>query len=55
MALAIRFDGLIRRGDVANQAELARLGHVTRVYRAFVTAATVKKSPVLPETRAAGR
>ena len=29
MALAIRFDGLIRQGDIANQAELARLGHVT--------------------------
>jgi len=30
MALAIRFDQLIRDGIVANQAELARLGHVTR-------------------------
>ena len=30
MALAIRFDGLIRSGAVADQAELARLGHVTR-------------------------
>lgn len=30
MALAIRFDQLIRDGVVANQAELARLGHVTR-------------------------
>ena len=30
MALAIRFDGLIRDGVVADQAELARLGHVTR-------------------------
>lgn len=30
MALAIRFDGLVRRGQVADQAELARLGHVTR-------------------------
>jgi hypothetical protein len=30
MALAIRFDGLVRRGEVADQAELARLGHVTR-------------------------
>lgn len=30
MALAIRFDGLIRAGTVADQAELARLGHVTR-------------------------
>ena len=30
MALAIRFDGLIRDGVVKDQAELARLGHVTR-------------------------
>ena len=30
MALAIRFDDLIRSGKVADQAELARLGHVTR-------------------------
>lgn len=30
MALAIRLDGLIRDGVVADQAELARLGHVSR-------------------------
>jgi hypothetical protein len=30
MALAIRFDGLIRDGVVADHADLARLGHVTR-------------------------
>ena len=30
MALAIRFDELIRAGAVADYAELARLGHVTR-------------------------
>lgn len=30
MALAIRFDQLIRDGVVADQAVLARLGHVTR-------------------------
>jgi hypothetical protein len=30
MALAIRFDQFIRDGVVADQAELARLGHVTR-------------------------
>jgi len=30
MALAIRFEGLIQAGDVADYAELARLGHVTR-------------------------
>lgn len=30
MALAIHFDGLIRQGGVANQADLAQLGHVSR-------------------------
>ncbi|HMN39504.1 MAG TPA: hypothetical protein PKE29_01570 [Phycisphaerales bacterium] len=30
MALAIRFDGLIRDGEVRDLAEVARLGHVTR-------------------------
>ena len=30
MALAIRFDGLIREGEVRDLAEIARLGHVTR-------------------------
>ena len=30
MALAIRIDGLIRDGVVADQADLARLGHVSR-------------------------
>ncbi len=30
MALAIRFDQLIREAKVKNQAELARLGHVSR-------------------------
>jgi hypothetical protein len=30
MALAIRLDGLVRDGVVTDQAELARLGHVTR-------------------------
>jgi hypothetical protein len=30
MALAIRSDELIRRGEVKDYAELARLGHVTR-------------------------
>jgi len=30
MALAIRFDGMIRDGEVADYAELARLAHVTR-------------------------
>jgi hypothetical protein len=30
MALAIRFDHLLRTGQVGSQAELARLGYVTR-------------------------
>jgi hypothetical protein len=30
MALALRFEGLIREGVVADYSELARLGHVTR-------------------------
>jgi len=30
MALAIRFDQLLREGKVANQSELARLAHVTQ-------------------------
>jgi len=30
MALAIRFEGLIQRGEVTDYAELARLGHVSR-------------------------
>jgi len=30
MALAIRFDKLIRSGEVADYADLARLGHVSR-------------------------
>jgi hypothetical protein len=30
MALAIRFEGLVRDGHVADYADLARLGHVTR-------------------------
>ena len=29
MALALRFEELVRTGAVANRAELARLGHVT--------------------------
>jgi len=30
MALAIKFEEMIRRGEVRDYAELARLGHVTR-------------------------
>ena len=30
MALALRFEGLLARGEVRDYAELARLGHVTR-------------------------
>jgi len=30
MALAIKFEGMIRRGEVANYSELAQLAQVTR-------------------------
>lgn len=30
MALAIRFDDLVRRGEVEDYADIARLGHITR-------------------------
>jgi hypothetical protein len=30
MALAIRFQGMLERGEVKDYAELARVGHVTR-------------------------
>ena len=30
MALAIRFEGMLKRGEVKDYAELARVGHVTR-------------------------
>ena len=30
MALAIRFDRLIKEGEITDQADLARLGHVSR-------------------------
>ena len=30
MALAIRFEAMLASGEVSDQAELARLGHVTR-------------------------
>jgi hypothetical protein len=30
MALAIRFEGLIKQGEVRDYADLARLGHITR-------------------------
>ena len=30
MALAVKFDGLVRCGQITSYAELARLGHVTR-------------------------
>jgi hypothetical protein len=37
MALAIRFEDLISAGAVANYAELARLGHVTRARISQIT------------------
>ena len=32
MALAIRFDHLIKSGQITDQADLARLGHVSRAH-----------------------
>ena len=37
MALALRFEHLVRQGAVASYAELARLGHVTRARVSQVT------------------
>ncbi len=37
MALAIRFEQLIRAGEVTGQAELATLGHVTRARLSQIT------------------
>jgi hypothetical protein len=37
MALAIRFDDLIRSGEVTGYAELARLGHVSRARLSQIT------------------
>ncbi len=36
-ALALRFDGLVRTGAVANYSEIALLGHVTRAWVSQVT------------------
>ena len=59
MALAIRFDGSIRDGVVKDQAELAKLGHVTRAtltqIMAFLNLAPDIQEAILtvptPETR----
>ena len=48
MALAIRFDQLIRDGVVADQAELARLGHVSRA-RLTQIMALLQLSPEIQE------
>ena len=37
MALAIRCEELVRRGEVADYADLARLGHVTRARMTQIT------------------
>lgn len=49
MALAIRFDALIRDGVVADQAELARLGHVSRA-RVTQILALLSLAPDIQET-----
>jgi hypothetical protein len=48
MALALRFDQLIRDGVVADQADLARLGHVTRARVAQIMN-LLQLAPVLQE------
>lgn len=40
MALAIKFEGLVERGEVADYAELARLGGVTRARLTQIMALT---------------
>lgn len=37
MALAIRYEGFVRDGVVADYAELARLGHITRARMSQIT------------------
>jgi hypothetical protein len=60
MALAIRFDQLIRDGAVADQAELARLGHVTRarltqIMNLLCLAPDIQEAMLFLPARAQGR
>ena len=48
MALAIRLDDLIRRGEIRDYAEIARLGHVTRA-RVTQIMALINLAPDLQE------
>lgn len=48
MALAIKFDGMIRRGEVRDYAELARLGQITRA-RATQIMALLNLAPDIQE------
>jgi hypothetical protein len=48
MALAIRFDGLLRAGQIRDQAELARLGQVSRA-RVSQILALIHLAPDLQE------
>lgn len=48
MALAIRFDDMIRRGEVRDYAELARLGQITRA-RATQVMALLNLAPDIQE------
>jgi hypothetical protein len=45
MSLAIRLDHLIKSGQVTDQAELARVGHVTRVGLTQIMDLTLLASP----------
>jgi hypothetical protein len=60
MALAIRFDQLIRDGVVSDQAELARLGHVSRarltqVMNLLCLAPDIQEAILFLATRERGR
>jgi len=46
MALAIRFDGLVRGGEVRDYADLARLGYVTARSRAATRSARKTSDPL---------
>jgi hypothetical protein len=49
MALALRFQGLLQQGLIANSAALARLGHVSRA-RVTQIMNLVALAPDNPET-----
>ena len=54
MALAIRFDQLLRNGEVRDQAELAKLGQVTRA-RVSQIMDLLQLAPAIQERRCCSR